>query len=138
MSNVSAADFASLFGAGAQAPAATNEKAPAKVWLNIGYTVDAKQMVDGEMKTVQQFVSLPVGIPLDTMVAIALPKGKNKDYRNLVAARNVLMKKLQEISEKLEAGEDTLVPLQIQMRRVDAEVEAVGEDENQYVVDLPI
>lgn len=138
MSTVSAADFASLFGNGAQAPAATNEKTPAKVWLNIGYTVDAKQMVDGEMKTVQQFVSLPVGIPLDTMVAIALPKGKNKDYRNLVAARNVLMKKLQEISEKLDSGEDTLVPLQIQMRRVDAEVEAVGEDDNQYVVDLPI
>lgn len=85
----------------------------ATVWMNIGYTIKGGGK-DGE----DLFVSLPVGLPIDTMQTVS-ESSNNADYANLQQARNALLAQLVSAAEGFEPGEERLLPgLEIQMRRV--------------------
>lgn len=104
------------------APAARGRRdtaAPqAMVWLNVGYEANGR------------FVSLPIGIPLDTMNP-APETGNNADWVNFRKAQNKLLKFLLDTAAGLQPGGDELIEgLQLQVRRVGAPMadEALGEN----------
>lgn len=104
------------------------DRPAAQIWVNLGYPV-------GEAGTEDyRFVSLPNGIPLDTMEE--LPVRSTTGYGKFTAARNGLMKQMQDETEKLEPGEERLIgpigdtKLYLQLRRVNAPVEAPASDES--------
>lgn len=139
--SAAAASFNSIFGAGAPgASARTREDRPqAKVWLNVGRQVDCK-VDDGTGNKVNgtQFIALPMGLALDTMEEMAVPKSnRNPEYKQIVLARNHLMKQIQAAAEKLQPGEELLIPLQVQIRRVE-EAQDLPEGDNQFLVDLAV
>jgi hypothetical protein len=93
---------------------ASNERQPAMVWVNIGYTVE----VQGENGPEARFVSLPVGIPLDTSEPIQL-RGRNQDFLQFTKARNELREQLLTAAKGMKPGEEQLVQgLEIQLRVV--------------------
>lgn len=107
------------------APAApVSERVNAATWLNIGYT--AKD-ANGDDK----FVSLPVGIPLDTQKGLDMPR--SPAFAQLQAARNDLLEQLQAQAEALAPGEDIIIGaeggLQIQLRRVAGPAETPAVDD---------
>lgn len=82
-----------------------------EVWLNVGYT--SKNEETGE----DVFISVPVGIALDTMEPQPI-SGKNEAWRNLVQAKNGLLEALQEAAKGLEPGDEEIISdLTIQIRR---------------------
>lgn len=116
-----AIDFQATFGQrsnnrGQRHPA--NDLPKAQFWLNIGYLA-------GEAEDAR-FVSLPVGIPLDTMERLGT-RSSNADFAMFQAARNDLLDQLLEVSGKLAPGQDYVIPcegdsgLAIQIRRVNEE-----------------
>ena len=75
------------------------------LWLNIGVQVG------------ETFVTLPFGLPLDDMKPIEA-KGKNAEWHNLAAAKNALLKMLQEAGGKMDSGTEKIIPsLQVQLLR---------------------
>lgn len=138
--SAAAASFNSIFGDKAPAAARTREDRPqAKVWLNVGRQVNCK-VDDGTGNKVngQQFIALPMGLALDTMEEMAVPKSnRNPEYKQIVLARNHLMKQIQAAAEKLQPGEELLIPLQVQIRRVE-EAQDLPEGDNQFLVDLAV
>ncbi len=126
-------DFAKTFGApasGTAAPAATNERTPSQFWLNVGMTA-------GEGET-ERFVSLPMGIALDSQKPIAV-RGSNEDFNAFTVARNDLLDQLQTVAASLAPGEEKIVGLQVQLRRISDPVEAPAmTDENAYKIELSI
>jgi hypothetical protein len=115
-------NFARTFGATeAPAAAAANQRVPAQVWVNIGYNVDVP---DGEGGTTTMFVSLPVGIPLDTSDALEL-KGRNANFLAFQKARNDLRDQLLAHAKGMKPGEEVIInDLEIQLRRVSDPVNA--------------
>lgn len=114
------------FSAAAPATApSTVERVNAQTWLNIGYT--AKD-ANGEDK----FVSLPVGIPLDTQKMLDMPR--SPAFAQLQAARNDLLEQLQQQANSLEPGEDIVIDagggLQIQLRKVSGPAETPAVDDS--------
>ena len=114
------------FAAAAAAPASTTERVNAQTWLNIGYMApDA----NGDTK----FVSLPVGIPLDTQKALDMPR--SPVFAQLQAARNDLLSQLQDEASKLAPGEELIIGvddgsgLAIQLRRVAGPAETPAVDD---------
>jgi hypothetical protein len=119
-----AIEFSKTFGAGAPTSGAaantsgagSRSDAPkAKIWLNVGYVAEGAGE-NGE----DRFVSLPVGIPLDTQDRVQT-NTRNADYNDFQAARNDLLDQLLAVATGLEPGEDAVLNLQIQMRRVSEE-----------------
>ena len=108
--NTAVNPFASLLPvAGQQAPAA--EKPKSQFWLNVG--LDASGMgVEG-----YDFLSLALGIPLDGMEMLST-NSKNAQFAQFQQARNALYGQLMELAKGLKPGEATIVPLQVQVRRV--------------------
>lgn len=101
----------------------SNAKPQAQIWLNIGYT-----MGEGENR---KFVSLPVGIPLDTQEPIKI-KGQSQDYNDFSESRNELLEMLIKAAQELPPGGEDYVNLEIQIRRVAAPVEASKGEANPY------
>lgn len=102
----------------------------AQFWINLGYMIG--EGTDGE-----RFVSLPVGIPLDTMEKLST-RSTNADFAQFQAARNDLLDQMLNISKTLEPGDFHVIrtegDLAIQIRRVNAEQAAPATDEtNPYV-----
>jgi hypothetical protein len=120
-----AIDFATTFGSKGGSKAAANE-APqkAKFWLNIGYEAEDAGADGGPA-----FVSLPIGIPLDTQEKLKT-NSSNKEFAQLQAARNDLLEQLiAHAKQELKPGEDMIIGLQIQLRCVREEQEvSVGAD----------
>lgn len=115
---------------GEKATTAAAEKPKAQFWLNIGY----QTTVIEDKEEVTKFISLPVGIPLDTM-ELREVKGSNADYRALLSAQNDLLEQLKAHAAKLEPGDETIIgegALVIQLRRVKAEDVAIPADANKY------
>ena len=106
--------FAKTFGAKA-APA--NDKPKAQFWLNLGYGV----VVEGEDGPENRFVSLASGIPLDGQEVLAT-NSRNVAFAQLQAARNDLHDQLMELAAQLAPGEDRIVQLEVQLRRVNEDV----------------
>jgi hypothetical protein len=114
---------------GARSAAATapkNERPKAQFWLNFGYLTPAG--VEGED---DRFVSLPMGIPLDTMEKLST-KSSNADFAQFQAARNDLLDQIIEAASVLEPGQDYVIAadggLAVQVRRVSEEAAAPPVD----------
>lgn len=120
-------DFTRTFGAdsakAAPAAGARNDQPKAQWWLNIGYLA-AGAGENGE----DRFVALPLGIPLDTQEKVPT-NSRNTNYADFQAARNDLLDQIMGAAENLEPGEDRILNLQIQLRRVAEERPNVGVNE---------
>lgn len=113
----------------------SDDRPKAQLWLNIGYQTDVVDD-DGKLK----FVSLPVGIPLDTTEPLATTS-KSDDFRAFQSARNDLMTQMIDIGKSLGPGEEKIIALgesglSVQIRRVSVEAAAVPSDKNQFVKKL--
>jgi hypothetical protein len=102
---------------GAKAPAAktttiVEDKPKSQLWINVGYSVE----VNGE----QVFVSIPMGIPVDSIKELPT-NTRNSEYNLLNQARNQLLADITAASEDLESGESHVLELEVQLRRIDKE-----------------
>ena len=101
----------------------------AEFWLNIGYVTEPN--AEGNYG----FVSLPMGIPLDTMNE-AVERVNNEELRMFRGAQNDLHRQLLSAADKLKPGEDVVYEcdngLAIQIRRKNDEPEAVDIRENHF------
>lgn len=104
-----------------------------QLWLNVGYQIE----VEGEAGPETRFVSLPMGIPLDTMDAVKT-NSSNELYAAFQQARNDLWQQMLDIGAQLKAGEERIIALDsevglaIQIRRVNAAREAVKPEANPF------
>ncbi len=139
MTVTKAPGYAAMFGEqpveGAAPGSTGNGKRPkAQIWLNAGYSI-------GEPGTEEyRFVSLPVGIPLDASDAIEI-KSSNTEFASFQSARNGLLDLVMAKAADLKPGEDCMVNLQLQLRRINDPVVAPSSaaGENQFVpADLTI
>jgi hypothetical protein len=128
-----AIDFTKTFGASSttstksSAPAANHSDKPkAKFWINLGY---ASGVMDDEGN--DRFVSLPVGIPLDTQDRLPTTS-RNKEFAAFQAARNDLLDQLMELAGGLEPGEDCILKLEVQLRRVNDEQPEASISDNKF------
>lgn len=115
------------FGQSNAAASTTDSKAAkpkAQFWLNIGY-------VANEGSDEEKFISLPTGIPLDTQEALPT-NSSNADFRAMRCAQNDLLEQLIEYAQNLEPGEEGIINLQVQLRRVKTESADIPADENKY------
>lgn len=116
------------------APAAGNSKVgkddrpKAKFWINVGYDSGVPDEVNGGTK----FVSLPVGIPLDNQERLPTNM-RNQEHAAFQSARNSLMDQIIAAAEQLAPGEERLLDLQIQLRRVNDETAEIPADQNQFL-----
>lgn len=114
---------------GQKAGSAAKEERPAsQFWLNVGYSVEVPN-AEGQPET--RFVSLPAGIPLDNIEALPV-KGKNAEWNMFQSARNDLLAQLMEAAQALAPGEERIVSLEIQLRRVNNEEVKVDPAENPF------
>lgn len=101
----------------------TNGSRPtAKLWLNPGYDANGR------------FVSLPIGMPVDTMELLPI-RGQNVDWIQFQTARNQLLLALQEAGEKLEPGEEVPIFLDLRLRKINENVD-VSTEKNPFMRDL--
>lgn len=121
------------------APAQTTpETRPqAELWLNVGYEVPHTSVIDGVKVEETRFISLPVGIPVDTMDHVATNQ-RSEDYRNLQHARNNLLDHILAKSQELKPGESVNLNLTIQLRRVDAPADQAPSEHNAYIIPLSL
>lgn len=90
------------------------DRPQAEFFINIGVTVP---MPDENGNMVDTFLSLPYGLPLDTMSELVI-RGNNEVWNNQAAARNELLKALVKMGSELEAGSGQELPkLQVQLYR---------------------
>lgn len=133
-----AIDFQKTFGANSNnvKSGSTEERPKAQLWLNIGYD---SGVLDDDGKS--RFVSLPTGIPLDTQELLPV-NSRNREFAAFQSARNDLLSQLLEAGKKLAPGEDVIIPcengLAIQIRRINAEAEAIAPETNQFVKKLAL
>lgn len=93
---------------------AADDRPKAQFWINVGYPVDVE--IDGGT-TETRFVSMPMGIPVDTQEELKTNTG-NAEWNMLQQARNALVQLLTETGKELKPGEERIVNLQVQLRRV--------------------
>lgn len=127
-------DFQKTFGAGSQNVSGKSEdsRPKAQFWLNVGYDSGVE---DEEGKT--RFVSLPTGIPLDTQEKLPT-NSRNGEFRAFQSARNDLLAQILDVAKSLAPGEEKILNLSLQLRRVNEEAEAIAPDENQFVRKLDL
>ena len=107
-----------------------NDKVDPKVWLNVGY--ESADPVTGEVT----FVSLPLGIGLDTMKPRKV-SGKNEDYRKLVESKNDLLQQLQDFVADFDFGQEEIIPdLMIQVRRIEEAAPVSDTETNPHLSTL--
>lgn len=116
----------SIIGAALNGKATNNTQRPqAEIFLNVGITV---QLPNEEGEMVDTFLSLPFGLPLDTMNELVI-RGNNAQWNEQAAARNELLKALVKMGESLEAGSGTELPkLQVQLYRRKAQEEHIASN----------
>lgn len=120
--------FAKTFGLKeADTHVAKEDRPKAMFWLNLGYTVEVE--VNGVPES--RFISLPVGIPLDTQEP-EKTNSKNKEWAMMQAARNALLEELKGYAAHLEPGAEEIIELQVQLRRVNEEAH-IPEGENPFI-----
>lgn len=103
-----------VFGPKAAAPATGAARPKAQVWMNIGYSVD---VATNEGGVESRFINLPMGLPLDTMEEVATTSS-NEVYAAMQIAKNDLLKQLLTAAAELAPGQERIVNLQVQLRRV--------------------
>ena len=115
-----------------QSRQAQDDRPKSQFWLNIGYPVD--YAVD-EHTTEVRFVSLPAGIPLDAQEKLPT-NSRNDQFAAFQSARNTLLEQLLAIAQTLEPGQEKMINLQVQLRRVNADAEPVKAENNPFVMTL--
>lgn len=106
-------------------PTNYDDRPKAQIWLNIGYE---SQDAEGN----DMFISLPMGLPLDTMEAKSV-NGKDLGWKQMQQAKNALLEQLQKAAMQINPGEEHTIPgLTIQVRRV-AQTEAPDASENPHM-----
>lgn len=90
-----------------------SDRPKAQVWLNVGYEVEVPAE-DGSAEKV--FVSLPMGIPVDTMEQ-ARVNGTDR-WKQFQGARNDLLGQIQELAKGMTPGTEQTINLKVQIRRV--------------------
>lgn len=106
----------------AASAAAKTDRPQSQVWANIGVMVKGGGP-DGE----DTFVSLPYGVPIDTMEPSKVPT-KAGPGRDLFMAKNALLAQIQKFAESLPPGGHQILNLQIQLQRVNSEEAAAQSD----------
>lgn len=111
---------------GSKAPKASTatvveEKVKSQLWVNVGYSIE----VNGE----QVFVSIPMGIPVDSVKELPT-NTRNTDFNLLNQARNQLLADIASAAEDLESGESHVLELEVQLRRIDKEVDPLPAGSN--------
>lgn len=86
------------------------ERDQSQYWMNLGYTAE-----DG------RFVSLPYGLPLDSMSDIKI-SGQNEEWVALSNARNDLKAELLESAGQLQPGQEVIVHLEVRLRRINSQL----------------
>ena len=129
-----AIDFTKTFGkpAATTKPAATAARPKSQYWLNIGYDSGVAGE-DGKSK----FVSLPAGIPLDGQEPLPT-NSRNAEFSAFQAARNNLMEQIQAVAEALAPGEEKMLNLQIQLRRINEDAAELPAEQNAFVRNLSL
>jgi len=102
----------------------SNEDRPfAQIWLNIGFSFTEPET--GE--TI--FISLPMGIPVDTMRPKEVSGSHRSMNRKLVQAKNQLLEQLQLAAASMKSGEEyVLDDLKVQIRHVTQNEEPARND----------
>lgn len=125
-------DFAAAFGKGKSASAPAADRPKSQFWLNIGYTVEVDRQEDGvTVGTESKFVSLPVGIPLDGMQVLPV-NSKSEEFAAFQTARNDLLNQLSELATGMKPGEERIVKLEVQVRRINAEAAPISAASNPF------
>jgi hypothetical protein len=111
-----------------------DDRPKAQFWINIGVP-SGYTPADGSDK--YSFISLPVGIPLDTMKPIEI-KGRNKEYNDFAESQNKLREMLLEFVQDAKPGESReITGLTIMVRRVDDSAPPVSDPgTNQFMAAL--
>lgn len=129
-----AIDFTKTFGSnkstGTKPAAETRPKS--QFWLNIGYDSGVAGE-DGKTK----FVSLPAGIPLDGQERLPT-NSRNAEFSAFQSARNNLMDQIQAVAEALAPGEEKILNLQIQLRRINDEAAELPVEQNAFARQLDL
>lgn len=107
--------------------AAKEEFQKSQFWMNVGYEVEH----DGK----KTFVSLPLGIPLDNQKTLPT-NSSNAEFAALQSARNSLYEQLMEAVQQLQPGEEQVIELQVQVRRVKEDSAPVDPESNPFVKNL--
>lgn len=117
----------SLFAPSNQAVQAPTEREKSLLWINVGYYVETVSEQTGEV--VKTFVSIPFGIPLDTMKP-ANTAVSNKELAQIRAAQNALLEALKKHGlQQMKPGEVKALPnLSVELRRVAENVEVGGDN----------
>ena len=112
---------------GKDATAAAKDLPKSQFWMNVGFTAEGAG-AEGE----DVFVSLPYGLPLDSMEHVNT-KSKNENYVALQQARNGLLDQVKEAAATLQPGESMTVQLEVQIRRIEEEVEETPTTDNKFM-----
>lgn len=121
----------SIFGKKNNANTTNDDKPKANFWLNIGYYVDVEVQNGDDVHTEQRFISLPAGIPLDTQEMLPT-NSSNDDFRAMQTARNQLLEDIMAAAEQLEPGQDEILNLTIQVRRIKGEQAPIKPESNPF------
>lgn len=122
-----------------QSQSRQEERPQADIWLNVGYYVPVLDDQGNQVDT--KFVSLRLGIPIDTMELepVPPPNGNNEDYRALIEAKNSLQRQLKEAGARLAPGQGVPVNLELQLyRRANRESIPVPAEKNPYLRKISI
>lgn len=113
---------------------AADDRPKAQLWLNIGYEVDVevRDPETGVSHPESRFISLPMGMPLDTMEKLPT-NSSNQEFAALQAARNALLDQLLAKANTVAPGESVTINLQVSLRRVRDEAAPIAAAENPFV-----
>lgn len=128
-------NFNKTFGAQSNnvASASKDDRPKSQFWLNIGYDSGVK---DDEGNS--RFVSLPAGIPLDESADPLPTNSRNAEYAAFNAARNDLHDQIMAVAKDLKPGEERMLNLSIQLRRVNGEAAPVTREANPFAKNLSL
>jgi len=111
----------------------TYDRPKAELWMNIGYSTEIENEETGKVE--HRFVSLPRGIPLDSMEKLPT-NSPNRLTAAFQGARNDLLEQIMDAAKLLEPGEERIIGeaggLQLQIRRVTGKVRAVKPSGNPF------
>lgn len=122
------------------ASASTDERPQSQLWLNVGVMVKTIDPETGE--PVDELLTLPVNLAIDTMKKREIPNNKPKtakakQYRDRAIASNQLLEMIQKAAENLEPGASMdMQGFTLQIQRVnEKEDETAGTDpsDNAYL-----
>lgn len=116
------------FGSTNAAPAAATNRPKADFWLNLGYESDHVNEETGK----RLFISLPTGIPLDTQEYVDT-NVSNPQFAAMRSAQNDLLDQLVAHAQHLQPGEECLITVQVQLRRVKAPAAPINPDNNPLI-----